>query len=233
MNQTWTELAHTMETGRPAFDFKFGKPLFDYMTEQPAMAAAFAEGMTSTTRRAEDALVAAAPFGSFQLVIDVGGSFGSLVKLLLSQQPDAHGVVFDRPEIAEEAARRWADSSDDAGRLKAIGGDFFESVVEGGDLYLLKQILHDWQDEQCLVILRNIRNAMPTHGRVAIVEMVLPDDGSAHPGWVYDLMMMVTMGGRERTTGEYRELLEQAGFRIERVIPTGSALSVIEAKAAT
>jgi hypothetical protein len=110
-----------------------------------------------------------------------------------------------------------------------VGGSFFAAVPAGGDLYLLKQILHDWQDAECLAILGNVRRAIPPHGRVAVVEMVLPDDGGPHPGWMSDLMMLTIMGGRERTAAEYRALLDRSGFRVTAVTPTPSALSVIEA----
>jgi C-methyltransferase len=228
IHDAWSAIEGTMRTGRSAFELHFGAPTFEYMKNRPALAAAFADGMTSTTRRIEQALVEAAPFGEFKLVVDVGGSFGSLLRLLLAQQPKASGIVYDRPEIAEEAARRWGNAPD-AARLKAIGGDFFDHVPPGADLYLLKQILHDWPDEQCLTILQNVRAAMPRHARIAIVEMVLPDDGGAHPGWMYDLLMMTMTGGRERTAAEYRSLLTNAGYKIERTIATGAPLSVVEA----
>lgn len=229
MHDAWSSIEETMRTGRPAFDIHFGEPAFDYLRNHPQLAAAFAEGMTSTTRRIELALVAAAPFGDFNIAVDVGGSFGSLLSLLLAQRPEARGILFDRPETAAAAASRWAGSGV-AARLQAIGGNFFESVPEGADLYLLKQILHDWQDEECVAILRNVRKAMPRGARVAVVEMVLPDDGSAHPGWMYDLLMMTMTGGRERNATEYSSLLERAGLRIERVMSTASPLSVIDAR---
>jgi hypothetical protein len=229
LHEAWGSLEGTMETERSAFGIRFGAPTFEYMKSNPKVGKAFAEGMTSTTRRIEQGLMAADPFGNFQTVVDVGGSFGSLVRLLLARQPSARGVVFDRPEVAEEAARRWSGSPD-ANRLLAIGGSFFDQVPSGGDLYLLKQILHDWPDDQCVDILRNVRAAMRPNARIAIVEMVLPDDGSQHPGWMYDILMMTMTGGRERTAQEYQRLLQAAGFSPGRLIPTGAALSVIEAK---
>jgi hypothetical protein len=231
MHDGWSALHRTMETGRPALELQFGLSAFDYMHRNPQLAAAFAEGMTSTTRRAEHALVSDDLFGDFETVVDVGGSHGSLVRLLLAQRPSARGIVFDRPEIAAQAARRWAEDAD-ANRLSAIGGSFFESVPTGGDLYLLKQILHDWTDEQCIKILRNVRKALPPHGRIVIVEMVLPDDSSPHPGWMYDMLMMTMTGGRERTAREYQTLLEQAGLRTVRVTRTASPMSLVEARAA-
>ncbi len=231
MHEAWSSFEETMSTGLPAFDLRFGEPAFEYIGKHPALATAFAAAMTSTTRRAERALVAARAFGEFSLVVDVGGSLGSLVRLLLAEHPNSRGIVFDRPEIAEAASRHWAGDAD-ATRLQAIGGSFFDTVPGGADLYLLKQILHDWQDPQCIAILRNVRTRMSPGARVAIVEMVLPDDGSAHPGWMYDLLMMTMTGGRERSAVQFAGLLGQSGLRMERLIPTASVLSIIEAKAA-
>jgi hypothetical protein len=227
MHPAWGAFAETMRTGTPAFELQFGAPSFEYMKQHPQMAAAFAEGMTSTTKRVEAALVAAEPFGDFKTVIDVGGSFGSLLRVLLTQRPDAEGIIFDRPEIVAEAARRLAGSPE-ARRLTTIGGSFFESVPAGGDLYLLKQILHDWPDDECLTILGTIRESLSTTARLAVVERVLPDDGGPHPGWMYDMLMMTMTGGKERTAAEYRKLIEGAGLKLQRIIPTGSPLSVIE-----
>lgn len=229
IHRAWTDLDKTLETGRPGFDSHFGAPLFEHMRTNQAMAAGFAEGMEGTTRRIERALVAAAPFGSFDVVVDVGGSFGSLARLLLREHPEARAIVFDRPEIIEEAKRRWS-AAPDARALEGIGGSFFESVPGGGDLYLLKQILHDWQDEDCVAILRNVHRAMSANARLAVVEMVLPDDGSPHAGWTQDLMMMVVTGGCERSASDFKRLLARGGFLVETILHTGSPLSVVNAR---
>jgi len=232
IHRSWNALEQTMDSGRTAFDVEFGAPIFDYLREHPSLAAEFAEGMTSTTRRAELALTTAAPFGQFDTVVDVGGSFGSLLRLLLAKRPSAKGIVFDRPEIAKQAVKHWGNAPD-ASRLQAVGGNFFDAVPAGADLYLLKQILHDWQDQECLKILRNVHHAMGCGGRLAVIEMVLPDDGGPHPGWMSDLMMMTVTGGRERTRSEYSALLTEAGLRIERVIGTDSPLSVIDTRSSS
>jgi hypothetical protein len=230
IHDAWTSLESTLQHGRPAFDLQFGSPLFEYLRRHSDLAVAFAEGMTCTTRRIERSLVAASPFGNFEFVIDIGGSYGSLLRMLLAQQPGARGIVFDRPEIADDAARRWAHDPD-PGRLQAVGGNFFDSVPQGGDLYLLKQILHDWPDDKCAIILRNVRKAVRPRGRVAIVEMILPEQCTPHPGWLQDLLMMTMTGGRERTAAEYNQLLADAGFDLGEVFHPSSPLSVIEAEA--
>ena len=227
---SWSMLDHSMETGEPAFDTRFGAPPFDYMKDNESMAQAFAEGMTSTTKRSERALMESDAFGEFDLVVDVGGSFGSLLELLLKTRPTARGIVFDCPEIADQAARRWAERENTNFSLSAAGGNFFDSVIAGGDLYLLKQILHDWPDDACGTILGNIRSAMASGGRIAVIEMILPEDGAPHPGWIYDLLMMTITGGRERSLKQYEALLEGEGFAVERVVTTASPLSVIVAR---
>ncbi|WP_313802491.1 methyltransferase [Sphingobium sp.] len=229
MNPAWQALAGTMETGKPAFDLAFGASSFEYMKDHPAMASAFAEGMSATTRRIEAALIEADPFGAFSKLVDVGGSFGSLARLLLTHQPEATGIVFDRPEIAARAEQNWKDDPV-ASRLSAVGGNFFEAVPAGGDLYLIKQILHDWDDEQAIAILRCIRAAVTRESRLAVVEYVLPEEPVPHSGWMYDMLMMTVTGGRERSASAYRRLLEKSGFEVTQVCPTRSPASVINAE---
>lgn len=228
MHDAWTSIVDTLRTGKSFYHLRFGMDQFEYLRTQPDQAQAFAEGMSVTTRRAEAALMGVDALSGFTMAVDVGGSFGSLLSLLLGINPGATGIVFDRPEIAEAAAARLAKGGGD-GRMRAVGGNFFESVPAGGDLYLLKQILHDWPDEECVAILRSVHAAMRDDGRVCLAEMVLPDDASPHPGWIYDLMMMTSTGGRERDAGQYAALLDRAGFTLRRVIRTEAALSVVEA----
>ena len=226
MHPALTALAHTLETGQPAFDAQFGGSAFDYMRAHPTVATEFAEAMTVTTRRIEQALLDADPFGEFGSFVDVGGNHGSLAGLLLERHPRVRGILFDLPEVVEEAERRWS-SRPCAERLHFAGGSFFEAVPEGADLYLLKQILHDWDDGRSIEILNVIRRAIPPLGRLAIVEMVLPEEPLPHPGWMYDMLMLTMTGGRERTASAYASLLKAAGFRLERVVPTASPASVV------
>jgi hypothetical protein len=227
MNEAWMDLAHVMETGECGFDHRFGAGLFDYLKQHPDVESAFGLAMTATVRRVESAL-AAATFGDFKVAVDVGGNLGALVRLLLAKNPKAQGWVFDSPDVIANAERSWAGAPD-ADRLKAMAGDFFESVPKGGDLYLLKFILHDWQDEACVAILRNVRAAMGAGARLAIIETVLPEDNSRHFGWDMDVNMMLTTGGRERPLSAYIRLLEQAGLKFTRMTATSSPVSIVEA----
>ncbi len=224
--EAWGAIEHSLRTGETAFDSQYGMPVFAWFGERPASAKLFSEAMTSSTRMMEKELLACR-FPDFRLAIDVGGSQGSLLRGLLAHHPHARGILFDLPEIVDLVRPALKGS-----RITATSGNFFESVPAGGDLYLLKFILHDWTDAQSAVILRNIRAAVAPRGRIAIAEIVLPDDGQPSPDYLMDLNMMVMTGGRERTASEFQELLRKAGFRLESVTPTGSPLSLVQAVAA-
>ncbi len=222
--QAWGLIDRTLKTGKTAFDLRYGMPVFGYFGQHPDRAAAFSEAMTSSTRMLEEAIMAAHSFRPFDLAVDVGGSQGSLLRSILARHTEARGIIFDLPEIVEVVQPTLEGT-----RITAEAGSFFENVTAGGDLYLLKFILHDWTDEQCGMILANIRRAIRPDGRVAIFEMVLPDAPVPHPGWFMDLNMMAMTGGRERTVAEYEALLTHAGFKLDRVTRTTSPMSVVEA----
>jgi hypothetical protein len=220
-------LAQCLRTGQPAFDCSFGMPVFQYLAEHPETVRYFGDLMSRTTAILEMFVFANHRFEPFELAVDVGGSHGRLMMALLKNYPDTHGIVFDLPNTAEQASAIIAESSV-ADRIEARGGDFFKSVPEGGDLYLLKQILHDWGDEDCVKILGSIRAAIADRGRLAVIEFLLPDAGVHHPGFAMDIHMMVLSTGRERTLAEYEALLEAAGFRLDRVTENPKGQSVAE-----
>ena len=177
-------------------------------------------------RRPEQALVIGAR--AIGQLVDVGGGRGELMMTVLRANPRLRGVVFDQPHVLEPVTV----PADLDGRLKLVGGDFFASAPAGADAYLLKHILHDWDDDACRTILRHIRSAMAPGGRVLILEQVIPPGNDPFPGKVADLNMLVmTEGGRERTPGEYALLLESAGLSLRRIHPTAAAMSLVEAVA--
>ena len=222
----WGEIEESLRTGRTAFDSHYGMPVFDWYSQHPDEAQMFSRAMASTTMIIEAGLLAAWTPPPFELAIDVGGSRGTLVSSLLRNAPSARGVLFDLPDIADSVRPQL-----EGDRLEAVGGNFFEEAPQG-DLYLLKLILHDWNDDQSKVILRNIRKAIRAGGRVAIVENILPEQPEKDsPGFLFDLNMMVMTGGRERTASEFQALLEETGFRLESVTPTPTPLSVVQAVA--
>lgn len=222
----WGAIEEAVTSGTTAFDILNGMPVFDWYSRHPEPAERFSRAMASTTRLLEAALLAVWTPPPFALAVDVGGSRGTLVSALLDRHPDARGILFDLPDIVEAVAPTLGNP-----RLEAVGGSFFEHVP-AGDLYLLKLILHDWTDDQCAAILRNVRAAIRPGGHVAIVETVLPDTPEPQqPGYLMDLNMMVMTGGRERSAAAFGALLEASGFRMESVTPTPLPMSVVQAVA--
>jgi len=226
--EAWADLETTMRTGQTAFEVRHGMSWIDFNVSHPEAGRIFTDAMGATTRAYEDAIVEADPFPPFELAVDVGGSQGSLLRALLSRLPRARGIVLDLPEVIESWVTTEPDDLD--GRLAGVGGDFFEAVPGGADLYLLKMILHDWDDDHAQLILRRVREAADSGSTVAIAEFVLPETPIEHPGWIMDVNMMVLTGGRERSAGAYACLLDRTGWEIDRIVQTASPISVILAR---
>jgi hypothetical protein len=167
-------------------------------------------------------------FSDRRLIVDVGGGHGALLAAVLAQAADARGVLFDLPSVVANAGP-LLDAAGASSRCTVTGGSFFDSVPEGGDAYMLKTIIHDWDEDSAIAILRNVRSAIAEGGKLLLIELVLPEGTPLHPGMLIDLEMLVTAGGRERTAAEYAELLARAGFRQTRVVPTAGPMSVVEA----
>ncbi|MGV0750308.1 methyltransferase [Mycolicibacter minnesotensis] len=224
----WSNLEHSVRTGETAVSKIRGMSFFEYTDTDPELAQVFNDAMTGASAMAIESAVPAYDFSASKLIVDVGGGHGALLAAVLRQAPEAHGVLFDLPQVVADAGRATAEV---ASRCDIQGGSFFEAVPAGGDTYLLKTVIHDWDDEQSLAILHNVRAAISPGGKVLLFEMVLPEGAPAHLGLVLDLEMLVAAGGQERTRREYAELLSQAGFELQRVIPTTSPLAIIEARA--
>ena len=203
-------------------------PLFEYLRQHPAEASDFSEAMVGFHGDEPPAVARAYDFTRFKNVVDVGGATGNLLAAILSSHAGPRGVLFDRPHVVLEApALLKARGVED--RVTIEAGDFFETVPSGGDGYLLSHVIHDWNEDQCLTILGHCRNAIKPGGRLLIIEMVLPGGDTPHPGKVLDMVMLVFPWGQERTETEYASLLGKAGFHLSRVVPTESAVSVMEA----
>lgn len=224
----WQSLVESVRSGKPAFEIRHGVHWVDYLRERPARETLFGAAMTATTRAAEAAILSAFDFGDFRCAVDIGGSHASLIGGLLELHPNARGIVFDLPATIEAGRAVWRNKPF-ADRLEAAGGDFFKSVPEG-DLYLLKLILHDWNDEDSIKILRTVRKSIPPEGRLFIIETILPDAPSPHVGWGMDITMMVCTGGRERSVADLGALLDKAGFSVCGLHPTPSPYSLLEAR---
>jgi O-methyltransferase domain len=221
--------AAVREVGATAWDLANGTPIFEYLPAHPDEATVFQSAMTMFSGAEAAAVTDAYDFSGIGTLVDVGGSQGVLLASILRANPSMHGVLFDLPVMVEGAAELFAAAHGVADRATVVGGDFFESIPTG-DAHILKHILHDWDDEHCVAILRSSRNATVEGGRLLVIEEALPPGNAPSPGKILDLFMLM-VGGRERTQAEYGALFEQAGYELKRIIPTATPLHVIEATA--
>jgi hypothetical protein len=226
-------LHDALATGQIPFDLAFEADFFTYLQAEPAAGAVFQASMASRSQFEADAIVRLRDFSEYREIVDVGGGSGVLLEALLEATPTARGTLFDLPEVIDRAASGF-QTGPLAGRVTTSSGSFFESVPTGGDAYALSRVLHDWDDEQCAVILRNLRHAMNPGTALFLVEAVLPERAADAPAVVsMDLHMLLLLPGRERTEAEFARLLDHAGFALQSVVdletPTGASL--IEARA--
>jgi len=226
--QAWSTLHESVASGQPRVPALFGMPIFAYYAAHPDERAAFSRAMGNLSALAAQGTVHHYDFSRARHIVDIGGAHGDLLLTILQAYPHARGTVFDLPHVAD-AARQAITAQGYAGRCEAVGGDFFQAVPPGGDVYILKLIVHDWPDTEVVRILHNCRAAMPPDGTLLVIEMVIPDDSHRSPAHLSDLNMLVMTGGQERTAQEYGALLAQAGLRLTRLIPTGSPYDVLEA----
>ena len=228
----WGNLHHSVMTGEPARIPETGSDLFGSLEADPQAAATFNQAMVELTRLDAAAIARAYSFSGMERVVDVGGGYGELLAAILMANPKTCGVLFDRPH-AMESARRRMEGASLANRCEFVGGDFFESVPDGADAYVLKSVIHDWNDERSQVILRNCLTAMHPRAKLLLVERIVPlhlDTSTAHKAVARaDLNMLVGWGGRERTENEYRKLLGVSGFQVTGIFSAGPTFSIIEA----
>jgi hypothetical protein len=225
----WGHLVDTVRSGDPFVPKLRGMSLFEYFGTNPELGAVFNDAMTSISNMAIAPTLLAYDFRRFASIVDIGGGHGAFLAAILKQANRARGLLFDLPDVvagADPVLRAAGVQS----RCQIRGGSFFDEVPEGFDAYVLKNVVHDWPEDEALRILRNVRAAIPPYGVLLLVEMVVPDDESPHPGKLLDLDLMVTNGGRERTAAEHGQLLAAAGFRVMRLVPTMTPLTIIEAR---
>ncbi|GAA1612641.1 methyltransferase [Kribbella sancticallisti] len=227
--QTYASLEHSIRTGENAFVAVHGESVWDYFAGHPAEQRVFDEAMTALSRTVADDVVEAFDFGQFGTVVDVGGGRGMLLGAILARYPSVNGVLFDQPDVVA-GANELLSAAGVSLRCRVVGGSFFDSVPEGGDAYVLKAVIHDWADKEAVEILRTCRRSMPAHGRLLLIEQLLDESPDPVRTAFSDLTMLVVAGGQERTTDEYRSLLEAAGFDYTRTIPTDGDMFLIEAE---
>ena len=227
-HHTYAEALHSVRTVEPVFKRAPGAEFFDDFAAHPDEAENFNAAMNDFGEVVSAAVVQAYDFTGITRIADVGGGHGTLIAAILQHYPQMNGVLFDLPHVVE-GARQAIVSAGLAPRCEVIGGDFFQSVPAGCDAYILRWIIHDWDHDRAVAILRNCRQAMKKTGRLLLVEAVISPGNFPHPGKVLDFVMLTGLGGQERTEAEYGDLLREAGFRLNRIVTTDSPMSVVEA----
>jgi cyclopropane fatty-acyl-phospholipid synthase-like methyltransferase len=218
---------HSVKTGGIAFDDFFGMDVWAYFQQNPEDAAVFNDSMSGMTAAANETLRSLYDFSGFKTVVDVGGGHGGLITEILRSNPNLKGVVFDAAEVVNGAKERLA-AAGLSDRCEAVAGDFFKAVPAGGDAYVMKWIIHDWDDQRAIQILKNCRAQMGPDSRLIIVDCVVPETSEPHFSKFIDLNMLVMTGGKERTAREFAQLLKASGFKLVKVIPTEQPTSIIE-----
>jgi len=215
--RAWTEVMHTVRTGKPAFDKVHGAAYYDFLEANPAENELFNRAMGVTSLAPAIAALERYDFAGIKQIVDVGGGIGTLLSAVLEMNPGTTGVVQDLETVTAEAPAYLAERGM-TDRIDVVSGSFFDSIVPGADAYVLSRVLHNWSDEDSRKILERVREAMPSHGKLIIVDAVVPQSGGLHPSMLADLFMMVILGGKERTEPDWDRLLETAGFRLTRTV---------------
>jgi hypothetical protein len=226
--QVWGELLYSVQTGKPAWGHELGGEVFDYFTNHPAEAEIFNKAMTDLSVSSAPSVVEAYDFSAFTTLVDIAGGHGYLLSQILKANPQLNGVLFDMPSVIAGASA-LLEQEGVKERVTTVAGNFFESVPANADAYIMKHIIHDWDDERAVQILQNIGKGIQADGKVLVVETVVPEGDEPHYSKLLDLEMLVSPGGVERTAAEYKELFAAAGFRLTRIVPTQTPFSIIEA----
>ncbi len=227
--RTWAEIDYSIRTGRSAFDMVFGKPIFDYLGEHPDKAQIFDAAMVGIHGRESNAILDAYDLSAFGSVADIGGGNGSQITGILQRHKMMKGILFDLPHVIERAEER-IHAAGLLDRCSLVPGSFFDAVPDGAGAYILRHIIHDWDEEKCLTILRNCHRAMSPASKLLVIESVIPPNNEPFHGKFLDLVMLLIPGGKERTEDEYRTLFERAGFELTQIVTTSTEISILEGK---
>jgi hypothetical protein len=225
--QAWGKLLHSVQSGTPAFQAVYNSPLFEYFERHSEAGDVFNAAMTDFTRQAALAAIVAYDFSGIRGAADIGGGQGAFIRRLLKSNPRMRGILFDSPRVIE-SAKPLIEAAGLESRCRAIAGDFFESVLRGTDAYILKNVLHDWDDDSAVRILKNCRRAMDDSGKLLVIESLLPASNQVSFTSLLDLNMLVMSGGQERTEAEFGRLFSASGFCLIRVVPTLAPVSILE-----
>lgn len=223
----WDELLSAVNTGQTAFQLTFKQPVFNYLKDNPSRATIFHDAMQEKSNAVIQSALTAYDFSQLQSVVDVGGGYGHFIQAIVTRHPHVKGTVFDLPEVIDILKLRVEDLPEN---FHLSSGDFFVKVPSGADAYIMKSILHDWDDAQCEKILKNCYQAMAPNSRLLIVEAVLlPKDKSPYASCM-DLLMLAIAGGKERSLSSFQQMLERTGFAMDNVYQTATEFSIIEAR---
>ena len=221
------DLLYSVQTGNSAFPHLFGMDLWEYTQQDEQENKIFHDAMSGFSVVEVEAICKAYDFSGITTLVDIAGGHGKLLAAVLQAYPTMHGKLFDLPHVAQQAEEVFLDAGV-AQRARAIGGDMFTSVPAGYDAYMMKTVIHDWDDEQAVTLLQNCHAAMPSHARLLLMTRVIAPANVPDGGKFMDLNMLITLGGRERTEEEFVRLLARANLTLKRTIPTQSALHILE-----
>jgi hypothetical protein len=221
------DLTYGVKTGKVPFEHAHGIPVWEYYQQNPDAGANLAKAMAGMSGAVLKAIIDAYDFKSYKTLVDIGGGNGALMYAILEASPESTGIIFDEPYIADHTIQLIP--ADMTHRCTTVGGNFFEAVPAGADLYMTKWVIHDWNDEESIKILKNIHKAMPTGSKLLIIDSVIPDDAQnkPHAGKLLDINIMAMTTGKERTLSEFKNLLEKAGLTFKRLIQTDTEISSI------
>lgn len=226
----WNALLHAVQVGGVAFEHAFGERFYDYLGRHADAGAYFDRLMAVSTAPVAHAVARAYDFSSVETLVDIGGGNGTLLTTILRAHPHMHGIIFDLPSVIARTAQS-PEAPEIAARLRLVGGDFFADVSPPADAYMMRWVLHNWDDDHCVRLLDNCHRALPSPGRLLVVEEIMPERVDASTETVsLDLGMMVHLGGRERTASEFQRLLWRGGFQVTRIIPTEAGVHILESR---
>jgi len=224
----WNKLMDVVRTGKPSFKDVNGCDQWEYFRRHPDMGERFNKGIAARTSQVTYALLKSYDFSQFKTLIDVGGGLGTVLASILNKFPHLHGCLYEQSSVIE-GAKSFLEAQGVISRCNLISGNFFESVPRDFDAYLIKSIMHDWEDEKALAILKNCRASINKNGKLLIIDAVIGRDNAPHPAKWKDLMMMVVYGSRERTEQEFQNLLRASNFELKKVIALPLPDALIEA----
>ena len=227
--QAWAELTHSVATGAIGYEHRFGTRFYDDLTRDARARELFDQAMAGSMSRIGELVAKAYDFSALATLVDVGGGDATLLSSILAAHPGLRAVLFERPPVVERARRHLIDTGL-FDRCQVVPGDFFQAVPDGADAYLLARCLRAFDDDRCLSILAAVHRALSSSGKLLVVERVIPRGEGGRDAKLGDLNMLVLTGGCERSEADFATLLRTAGFELERVIPTHSAMSVVEAR---